>query len=128
MVVAVFSVFPGTALAAGKGGDSPALPRGTTPAAAARRKPGPVISAKPEMRRGADEKTGPPPQADRNERSACTEESGDGEFLLGKSLDLIAAAQESWVKGDEEKSIEALDEAYASILEVSAEDDPNLVQ
>ncbi|MGE5172958.1 MAG: transglycosylase SLT domain-containing protein [Betaproteobacteria bacterium] len=43
------------------------------------------------------------------------------EGLLDEALDLIEAARESWMGGDEEKSIDTLDQAYALILRVAAD-------
>jgi membrane-bound lytic murein transglycosylase D len=48
--------------------------------------------------------------------------------VLDEALDYCQLSQEQWQKGELEKALEALDEAYELILKVSAEDDAELVQ
>jgi len=48
--------------------------------------------------------------------------------LLDESLDFCRASQEFWQKGDLEQAIEALDQAYALVLEVNAGDDFQVIQ
>ena len=67
-------------------------------------------------------------QGDRDEINFQEEPSDDDGRLLDNALDLVESAQEYWVKGDEDKSIEALDQAYASILEVNTDANPKLDQ
>ena len=67
-------------------------------------------------------------QGDRDEINFQEEPSDNDGRLLDNALDLVESAQEYWVKGDEDKSIEALDQAYASILEVNTDANPKLDQ
>ncbi len=54
-------------------------------------------------------------------------ENGDMQILY-KGQKLVEAAQKHWMKGDDKKSIEALDRAYASILKTHSEHNPDLAK
>ncbi len=121
-VAAVLGGLPVKALAAGRDGNVPAsLTLGTKPGATAKKEPRAAISAEPETRKSADEETAAPAQGDRNEKAAPAGRVEDGERNLDDALNRIEAAWEAWTGGDEEKSIEALDQAYALILRVGAD-------
>ena len=47
---------------------------------------------------------------------------------LDNALDFCQAAQEFWQKGDLENALEALDRAYALILDIDTYDKPKLIQ
>ncbi len=76
----------------------------------------------------AAEKAAAPAQGNQDENISQEESRGDAGRILDDALDLVEAAQEYWMKGDEERAIEALDQAYASILEVKVDADPKLMQ
>jgi len=48
--------------------------------------------------------------------------------LLDNALDYCQLAQDLWQRGDLDKAIEALDQAYSLILKVHTDDDPQLIQ
>jgi len=48
--------------------------------------------------------------------------------ILDNALDFYQASQDFWSRGELEEALEALDEAYSLILEVDAEDDPEVLQ
>jgi len=48
--------------------------------------------------------------------------------LLDNALDYCQLAQDLWQRGDLDKAIEALDQAYSLILKVNTDDDPQLIQ
>ena len=50
------------------------------------------------------------------------------QVLLDEALDLCQTAQDFWQKGDQESALEALDKAYALILQADGENDPKLMQ
>ncbi len=58
-------------------------------------------------------------------------EEGNGdkkENLLDTALDFCQASQELWSRGEIEEAINALDEAYSSILNVNSDSDPGMIQ
>jgi membrane-bound lytic murein transglycosylase D len=119
-VSAVLGGLPVKALAAGWDGNVPAsLSREAEPA---RKEPRAAISAGTEARRSADEETATTAQGDGDERYAPAGGSMDEESLLDDALDLIEAAREFWTGGDEKMSVDTLDQAYALILGVDAND------
>ncbi len=73
-------------------------------------------------------KAAAPAQGNQDEKISREESRGDDGRILDDALDLVEAAQEYWTKGDEERAIGALDQAYASILEVKDDADPKLMQ
>ena len=76
----------------------------------------------------AAEKAAAPAQGVEKKNVALDEGISTEESILDDALDLVEAAQEYWTKGDEERAIGALDQAYASILEVKDGVDPKLMQ
>ena len=76
----------------------------------------------------AAEKAAAPAQGVEKKNVALDEGISTEESILDDALDLVEAAQEYWTKGDEERAIGALDQAYASILEVKDDADPKLMQ
>jgi len=65
---------------------------------------------------------------DQNSEALKTE-NGEGEqTALDDALDLTDASQEFWEDGDVDKSIEALDQAYALILQVDPGNNAKLIQ
>jgi membrane-bound lytic murein transglycosylase D len=59
------------------------------------------------------------------------EEEGNGDQtqnLLDTALEFYQASQELWSRGELEEAINALDEAYSLILNVSGESDPAMIQ
>lgn len=52
----------------------------------------------------------------------------DEQSFLDDALDLAEASRESWVGGDVEKALEALDHAYGLIVRVDLGGDPKLIQ
>lgn len=50
------------------------------------------------------------------------------EVVFEEALDFCQAAQDFWQKGEPENAIEALDQAYALILDVEIDDNPKLLQ
>jgi len=51
-----------------------------------------------------------------------------GQWLLDEAIDLCQASQDFWQKGEFENALEALDSAYALILDLDATDGPTLLQ
>lgn len=66
------------------------------------------------------------------EEKAASEEEADsqdpGEEVLNTALEFYKASQDYWSEGNLENAIGALDQAYALILQVSAEEQAGLVQ
>ncbi|UCH22539.1 MAG: LysM peptidoglycan-binding domain-containing protein [Deltaproteobacteria bacterium] len=91
-------------------------------------------------------KTPLPPTANPVEVAAATEASGSNDNalftlsnapivaekkvqpILDEALEYCQAAQEFWQKGELESAVEALDQAYALILNVNIDDQPKLIQ
>ena len=55
-------------------------------------------------------------------------EKRNPEVVFEEALDFCQAAQDFWQKGELENAIEALDQAYALILNVEIDDNPKLLQ
>jgi membrane-bound lytic murein transglycosylase D len=62
------------------------------------------------------------------EATAPAHEEKSDQERLDSALELCQLSNEYWEKGDLENALSALDEAYALILKVSANQDPNLLQ
>jgi len=73
----------------------------------------------------AKKENNPPPPKKKKEPF-----SPDKKFqpILDNALDFCQAAQEFWQKGDLENALEALDRAYALILDIDTYDKPKLIQ
>ncbi len=54
--------------------------------------------------------------------------SQDPQSLLDGALELIESAQDLWTSGDRDGAIDALDQAYAALLDVPADADPKALQ
>ncbi len=65
---------------------------------------------------------------DKRDNGAKKESGDENQNLLDAALELTDASQEYWADGEVEDAIDALDEAYALILKVDAEDNPKLSQ
>lgn len=63
------------------------------------------------------EKASPPEMSDQ-----------ETEPVLDEALDFCEVSQDFWQKGELEKALDALDQAYSLILEVDTEDSPRLIQ
>jgi membrane-bound lytic murein transglycosylase D len=62
------------------------------------------------------------------ELAAKTEADKSSQAKLDEALEFCHASQEYWQRGELEKAVEALDQAYALILEAEAQDDFKLIQ
>ncbi|MBW1990107.1 MAG: LysM peptidoglycan-binding domain-containing protein [Deltaproteobacteria bacterium] len=79
----------------------------------------------------------PPPAAEAEEPAEAEgpaaepepEKPGNGtQKILDEALEICGMAQEFWQKGELEKALESLDQAYALILSVDTGDDPQFIQ
>jgi len=61
-------------------------------------------------------------------RQENTSAGRTGQWLLDEAIDLCQASQDFWQKGEFENALEALDSAYALILDLDATDGPTLLQ
>ena len=66
--------------------------------------------------------------AENRESPPCPVEEVDRQKVLDSALEYCQTSNELWEHGDLEGAIDALDTAYALILEVDTEDDPELLQ
>ena len=72
---------------------------------------------------------GAPAGAKDGEEIIVEEGNGDRkENLLDTALDFYQTSQELWSRGELEEAINALDEAYSSILNVNSDSDPAMIQ
>ncbi|MEW6669458.1 MAG: LysM peptidoglycan-binding domain-containing protein [Thermodesulfobacteriota bacterium] len=94
----------------GKGGE-PQKVQGVSPAE-------PTPADRPEIQ--ADQR--PPGTRDETSSQASSQE------ILDSALEFLQASTEYWEQGDLENAVDALDKAYGLILEVDADDDPDLIQ
>ena len=71
-----------------------------------------------------------PARAKDGEEIIVEEGNGDKkkENLLDTALDFYQTSQELWSRGEIEEAINALDEAYSSILNVNSNSDPGMIQ
>ncbi len=130
IIVLFLSCLPLKVPAASQGKKMPASPASSAAAAlpGGKKAAEPAVSAEPEMDGSTQEGEAALSQDGRSENPSPGESEDDNQRLLDNALDLVDAAQESWEKGETEKAIEALDQAYALILEVRAEDVPKLAR
>jgi membrane-bound lytic murein transglycosylase D len=66
-----------------------------------------------------------------DEKNSKAEELDEGENaqnFLDAALEVYEESQELWARGNLEKSIDKLDQSYANILEVSSNNNPELIQ
>ena len=59
---------------------------------------------------------------------ALISEDMTNQDMLDSALEFIQESTEYWEQGDLEHAVDSLDSAYALILEVEADDDPDLIQ
>jgi membrane-bound lytic murein transglycosylase D len=95
---------------AGKGGEPP-REEGVSPA-------GPAPAAKTES----------PTESREQKAKAEADSQPSGQEMLDSALEFLQASTEYWEQGDLENAVDALDSAYALILEVETDDDPDLIQ
>ena len=62
------------------------------------------------------------------EKAAKTAEAKTPQSMLDEALDFCQVAQDFWQKGDLENALEALDQAYSLILDISPDDTPEILQ
>jgi membrane-bound lytic murein transglycosylase D len=84
----------------------------------------PTVSSLPEEDR-ENETTAPVGNVD---AAAGEEAGGNGQSLLDSALDLINSSQESWAEGNQDQAIATLDEAYALVVKVNTDENPDLIQ
>jgi membrane-bound lytic murein transglycosylase D len=120
LAAAILGGLPVKALAAVKVGKVPDLL--SRPGAAAQKAPQVEISAELKAGKNAGEESATTVKGDRNESAAPAGGVEDDKDLLDNASNLVAAANGFWGDGDEERSINALDRAYALILRVSPDD------
>lgn len=72
----------------------------------------------------------PENQADQRSPGSKDETSSpsSNQEMLDSALEFLQTSTESWEQGDLENAVDALDKAYALILEVETDDDPDLIQ
>jgi membrane-bound lytic murein transglycosylase D len=66
-----------------------------------------------------------------NDKNQAAEKSAQGDktqSILDEALDFCQESQDFWQKGELENALEALDRAYALILEINVDDNPKLIQ
>jgi peptidoglycan lytic transglycosylase D len=119
LVASFWGGLPVAALAAGREANIPVLhsPDAEEPGPAAQqRMETPISSASRTF--GMDAGAAPSQDEHSEDSAAVVHDEG----ILDEALDLLDAAQEAWTSGDEEKSLDTLDEAYAHLLEINAND------
>ena len=68
------------------------------------------------------------PSPDLNEATADSTNAKEGQPLLDEALGFCELAQSFWQKGELDNALEALDNAYALILDADAKEDAKLIQ
>jgi membrane-bound lytic murein transglycosylase D len=83
-----------------------------------------VSAADPALAGRPENQAGTPPPGAKDETSPLS----TNEEMLDSALEFLKASTEYWEQGDLENAVDALDNAYALILEVETDDDPDLIQ
>ncbi len=109
--------------------DAPAQPSATPKTATADDATVPALASLPETTDPSQTEAAPvvPPQGDKSAPIAKKENGDEEQANLDTALELTETAQEYWEDGDSDQAIEALDQAYALILKVPA-NNPKLSQ
>ncbi len=109
--------------------DAPAQPSATPKTATADEATVPALASLPETTDPSQTEAAPvvPPQGDKSAPIAKKENGDEDQANLDTALELTETAQEYWEDGDSDQAIEALDQAYALILKVPA-NNPKLSQ
>jgi len=66
--------------------------------------------------------------SDKDPSVTLTADGGEIESIMDEAIDFCTVAQEYWQKGELENALEALDQAYALILNIDTRDQPKLIQ